>query len=43
MAYRLVVQLVQQRLSTNRRSKNLIVVQSTRLDVSAGLQYTLES
>jgi hypothetical protein len=38
-----VVQLAQQWLFTNRRSKNPVVVQSTRLDVSAGLQYMLES
>jgi hypothetical protein len=38
-----VVQLVQQWLSTNRKSKNPVVVQYTRLDVSAGLQYMAKS
>jgi len=37
------VQLVQQWLFSNRRSKNLVVVQSTRLDVSVGHCYVLES
>ena len=36
-----VVQLVQQWLSINGKSKNPILVQSTRLDISAGIQYKL--
>ena len=38
-----VVQLVQLQLSTNGRFKNPVVVQSTRLGVSAGSQYMLKS
>lgn len=38
-----VVQLVQQWLSTNEKSKNPAVVQSVRLDVATGLQYPSES
>ena len=37
-----VVQLGQQWLSTFRKSKNPVVIQSTRLDVPAGLHYMLE-
>lgn len=37
MAYRLV-QLVQQWLPPDRKSKNPVVLQSVRVDVSAGLQ-----
>ena len=37
-----VVQLVQQWLSTNGKSKNLVVLLFMRLDISAGLQYTPE-
>lgn len=38
-----VVQLVQQWLSTNKRFKDSVGVQSPRLNVLAGLQYTPES
>lgn len=36
----IVVQIVQKWLSTDGRSKRPVVVQSTRLDAWAGLQYT---
>ena len=38
-----VVQLVQQWLSTNKSSKNTVIAQSITLDVSACLQYMLAS
>lgn len=38
-----MVQLVQQWLPTNRRSKNPVVIQSTGLDVSVGVQNMPES
>ena len=41
--YTYMGQLIQQWLPINRRSKNPVVVQPVRLDVSAGLTYTLES
>lgn len=37
-----VVQLVQQWLSSDKKSKNLIVTRSMRVDVSADLQYPVE-
>lgn len=41
LADKAVVQLIQQWLPINIRSKHPVVVQSMRLDVSAGLQCTL--
>lgn len=38
-----MVRLVQHCPYSNRKSENLAVVQSTRLDISAGLQYAQES
>jgi hypothetical protein len=43
IAYNPAVLIIQQPLPINGRSKNLVVNQSKRLDVSAGLQYMLES
>jgi len=42
MSYRLWISLVQQWLSTNRRSKFPVAVQSMRLGVSSGLEYPEE-
>ena len=37
-----MVQLIQQWLSTNRKSRNLTVAESMMLDASIGLQYKLK-
>lgn len=43
MAQRDVVQLVQQELFPNRKSKNSVTLQSSKLDDSADFQYMPES